>query len=137
VSKEELLAALARDVADLDRYAREITYDSFVRDRDTQNMVLFAVYRVAQDLIDLANFVVAERGLGVPRTYREALQLLAQSDLLDASLASQAEGWVGLRNVIAHIYRKLDLDLVFRAVTEERGPLHEVLRRMGELIRAQ
>ncbi len=134
MSKEELLAALKRDLADLDRYASEVSYDAFIKNRDAQNMVLFAVYRVAQDLIDLANLAVAERGLGIPRTYREALHLLAQNGLLDQTLASQVEGWVGLRNVIAHIYRKLDLDTVFRALKEERQPLHDFLNRMGPVL---
>jgi uncharacterized protein YutE (UPF0331/DUF86 family) len=127
MSKEELLAALRRDLADLARYAREVSYDRFLRERDAQNMVLFAVYRVAQDLIDVAAMVVADRGLGVPHSYREAFALMTQAGLIEAQLSVDVEGWVGLRNVIAHIYRKLDLDRVYTAVSSERDALSSFL----------
>ncbi|MFZ5471925.1 MAG: type VII toxin-antitoxin system HepT family RNase toxin [Myxococcota bacterium] len=134
MSKQELLAALRRDLADLDRYAAEVSYDRFLRERDAQNMVLFAVYRVAQDLIDLANLIVAERSLGVPHTYREAFQLMSQAGLLAAPLAASLEGWVGLRNIIAHIYRKLDLDTLHAAMLHEREPLRSFLAVAGQLL---
>lgn len=134
MSKEELLAALARDLADLERYARGVTRDEFVADRDKQNMVLFAVYRVAQDLIDLASLVVAQRGLGVPRTYRDSLTRLAEAGVLDAPLASAIEGWVGLRNIIAHVYRRLDLETVYAAVADERDVLHRYLEKMRDAL---
>lgn len=127
MSRDEFLAALRRDLADLERYAREVGYDRFVRDRDAQNMVLFAVYRVSQNLIDLANLIVADRGLGVPQSYRDTFRLLAEAGILDMNLSPQLEGWAGLRNVIAHIYRKLDLDDVHRAFTSELAPVRSFL----------
>jgi uncharacterized protein YutE (UPF0331/DUF86 family) len=130
MSREELIAALERDLQDVERYSREVSYDLFIKDRDTQNMVLFAVYRVSQDVVDLANAVIASRGLGVPRSYRDAFRLLAEAGMIDADLAGALEGWAGLRNVIAHIYRKLDLDQVFDACSKEIGTLRAFLASM-------
>ena len=134
MSKDELLAALRRDLLDLERYAREVEYDRFIRDRDVQNMVLFAVYRVSQHLIDLANLVVADRGLGSPQSYRDTFRLLAEAGLIDRGLSPQLEGWAGMRNVIAHIYRKLDLDEVHRAMTNDLEPVRSFLATAATLL---
>ncbi|MFH1807663.1 MAG: DUF86 domain-containing protein [Pseudomonadota bacterium] len=125
MSREELLVALRRDLDDLDRYAREVTGERFERDRDVQNMVLFAVYRVQQDLVDLCNLLIVERGLEQAGSYRDGVRRLAEAGLLTTELSVAIEGWIGLRNLVAHAYRRLDLDTVFEAVRTERQCLRD------------
>jgi uncharacterized protein YutE (UPF0331/DUF86 family) len=45
--------------------------------------------------------------------------------LIERDLSDRLRGWAGLRNVIAHIYRRLDLESVYRAYTEETADLEE------------
>jgi uncharacterized protein YutE (UPF0331/DUF86 family) len=70
----------------------------------------------AQCAIDAALDLVARRGLGAPQTYREAFVVLAQHAVIDAALAEKLQAWAGLRNVLVHMYIKLDLDRVLLAL---------------------
>jgi uncharacterized protein YutE (UPF0331/DUF86 family) len=70
----------------------------------------------AECSLDLAHQLIAERGWKTPATYREAFEILRSERVLDADLASDMQGWAGLRNILTHLY--LDID-------HER--LHEIL----------
>jgi uncharacterized protein YutE (UPF0331/DUF86 family) len=76
-----------------------------------------ALETAAQCAIDLALQIVAARELGAPETYRSAFQSLARAGILETQLASELEGWAGLRNVLAHIYTTIDLDRMYRALS--------------------
>ena len=87
----------------------------------------------AQCTIDLALSVIARRGLGVPQSYREAFELLARANIIDAELATELQKWAGLRNVLVHVYTALDLERIHRALAQT-GPLHTFQARIaGEL----
>ena len=69
--------------------------------------------------------IVAKRSLGVPETYRDAFVRLAQAGLITPSQSLSLQGWMGLRNVLAHMYTTVDLDQVFAAMTENKSTLRE------------
>ncbi|MBM4345784.1 MAG: DUF86 domain-containing protein [Deltaproteobacteria bacterium] len=107
---QALLDTLEADVATLRRYAQEVPWDAFVRSRDQQNMVLFALYRAAQGAVDIGQRALARDRLGAAATYGEVFALLANAGCIPQPLADRLYGWAGLRNVIAHLYRSVDLE---------------------------
>lgn len=79
--------------------------------------VLLASIQIA---LDLANLVIAERGLPRPNSYRESFEILETEGLLrDRRLAATLRELAGLRNIVAHQYIRLDWRKVQRAL--ERG----------------
>jgi uncharacterized protein YutE (UPF0331/DUF86 family) len=121
-----LIEIVRAALGDLDRYADTVSADRLQRERDTQNMVLHAVYAAAQGCIDLAMHIVADEGLRSAATYREAFESLRDARWIPEDLCTELCGWAGLRNVIAHGYVHLDLDLV-RAALGERGQLERLV----------
>ncbi|MBI3182180.1 MAG: DUF86 domain-containing protein [Myxococcales bacterium] len=118
---EEVLAAI-------DRYARTVTREALEKDLDTWLKVRGALELAAQSCIDLAMVIIAQRGLGVPQTYREAFLALARAGVVDSALADELAKWAGFRNALVHIYTALDLDVIHRALGEA-----EPLRRFFEI----
>lgn len=55
--------------------------------------------------------------LGLPKTSRQAFDLLESAGALPSHLAATLRAMVGFRNVAVHDYRKLDLDVVESIVT--------------------
>ena len=108
----------------LERYAKTVERRDLERDRETWLKVKGALELAAQCCIDLALGLIAQRGLGVPQSYREAFDTLARAGLIDAKLAEELSRWAGLRNVLVHIYTALDLDRVTAALTQT-DPLRE------------
>jgi len=122
---ESQLELLERLLGRLYQYGQEVTRAQLEADLDTWLKVSRALELAAQCCLDLAMEIVAKRGLGVPETYRDAFVRLAQAGLITPSQSLALQGWMGLRNVLAHMYTAVDLDQVFAAMTENKATLRE------------
>ncbi len=122
---ESHLHLLRRILDRLSHYAENVSRSDLDTDLDTLLMVSRAIEVAAQCCVDLAMTLLARRGLGIPETYREAFSLLAQNGLITPELAGVLQGWAGIRNVLAHMYAEVDLDLLYAALTSDREPLEE------------
>jgi uncharacterized protein YutE (UPF0331/DUF86 family) len=68
----------------------------------------FNIFLLIQDASDLANHLVAAKGLGVPTSQRDAFVSLARAGLIDEPTALEMAAAAGLRNRIAHAYGDVD-----------------------------
>jgi len=98
---------------DLVRYREGMSQEELLRDRDKENMALFALLEAAQLCIDLGAHIVSEKGWRRPETYRDVFQVLWENHLLDEALRDQMLELAGFRNVVVHLYGKLDLERVW------------------------
>lgn len=98
-----------------------------------QDSIILNLQRACEATIDLAMHVVRVRRLGVPQETRESFEMLRDARLLDGKLADRMMRMVGFRNVAVHDYRKLDLDVVERIVTDH---LDEFLAFSSALVRS-
>jgi len=98
-----------------------------------QDSIILNLQRACEAAIDLAMHVVRVRRLGVPQETRQSFEMLRDAHLLDAPLADRMMRMVGFRNVAIHDYRKLDLDVVERIVTDH---LDEFLALASALVRS-
>ncbi len=126
---EAHLAMLLKTLALVDQYAASVKRADLDADWETWVKVRAALELVAQCAIDGALDLIARRGLGAPQTYREAFTVLADAKIIDAELMQHLHAWAGLRNVLVHMYTKLDLDRVHAALrnTAPLRTLHAIL----------
>jgi uncharacterized protein YutE (UPF0331/DUF86 family) len=93
-----------------------------------QDSIILNLQRSCEAAIDLAMHLVRERRLGIPQESRDAFDLLLQADLIEAGLAGRLKRMVGFRNVAVYDYRKLDLQIVQKIVTEHLDDFLEFTR---------
>ena len=103
--------------------ARNLT-DNLTR----QDSIILNLQRACEAAIDLAMHLVRERRLGIPQESRDAFDLLLQAGLIEAGLAGRLKRMVGFRNVAVHDYRKLDLQIVQKIVTDHLDDFLEFTR---------
>lgn len=128
---EAHLSLLLEMITLLERYARDVRRRDLDADRETWLKVKAALEVAAQCAIDSALDVVARRGLGTPQTYRDAFAVLARAGIIDGDLRDALQSWAGMRNVLVHMYTRLDLDKVHAALAKT-APLrafHAVIAR--------
>jgi uncharacterized protein YutE (UPF0331/DUF86 family) len=82
----------------------------FLLDYTRQDAAILNVIRACETAIDLANYVIRKRKLGIPTKSRESFELLARAGVISRTLAGKLGGMVGFRNVAVHAYQELDLD---------------------------
>jgi uncharacterized protein YutE (UPF0331/DUF86 family) len=113
-----LLGVLLDAISDLRRYHKSVTREELVSRRDTQHMVLHALYVAVQASVELAMHLASDSGLAQPVTYQGAFHRLAEAAMLESGLASRLAAWAGFRNVLAHMYAAVDYDRVYDALGE-------------------
>jgi len=115
---------LLRKLADLDQYLgqvseyRDITIDQYRGDWKTQRVVERTLQMTIELCVDIANHIIADRGLRVPATYSEAFDILGEAGLLDAARRDVMIRMSKFRNVIVHDYARVDPTIVVQILRE-------------------
>jgi uncharacterized protein YutE (UPF0331/DUF86 family)/predicted nucleotidyltransferase len=116
----EPLQELEEALGDWERYQTNISLEDLRTDRDRRNMVLHALLVAIQACIDIAHRLIAQRHLRQPATYREAFEILAEAGIIPLELADCMADLAGFRNVLVHIYWRLDIQRVYEVLQQER-----------------
>lgn len=98
---------------------RQIPYEKFAGEKDTQYMVCHAMLLAIQASIDIATAMAVMKTPRRPDTYRETFQVLGKSEILPEDLASQMAKLAGFRNILVHEYSGLDTKLVYRVLQDD------------------
>lgn len=123
---------LNESLKDWERY-QSISLEELHTDRDKRNMIFHALLISIQSAIDIANHIIADKGFRKPSTYRESFEILYEEDLIPKNLSDKLSDLAGLRNVLVHIYWRLDIDAVYEVLQHDLGVLKEfesVVKRM-------
>jgi uncharacterized protein YutE (UPF0331/DUF86 family) len=113
-----LLGTLRDGLADLHRYAGQVSRRQLATDRDAQHMVLHAFYVTIQAALDLAMHLGADARLPQAATYQDSFRRLVDAGVLDRELSERLAAWAGFRNVLAHLYAATDYDRVYDSLAE-------------------
>lgn len=120
-------AAFARD--GLERLAKipQASLAEFLSDFRNLDATLHGLQTVIRALIDLGTAIVVGRGLRVPRTSLDVLVTLEEAGAVPVGTAVRFRPIVGFRNRVVHLYDRVDPEIVYRVLTEERDDLRALL----------
>ena len=102
--------------------------DSFIKDVDRQESILFNIQMAVQNCIDIAAHIISEQGFGVPGSTTEMLFILNENGYLDSRLTQKMVKAVGFRNLIVHEYARIDLARVYEIAQNDIRDLNEYLK---------
>jgi uncharacterized protein YutE (UPF0331/DUF86 family) len=105
---------LLREHVERVRRRRPSTTGEYLADADLQDASAMSLFVAIQQALDIAMHIAADEGWGVPASYAEGFDLLAQNGVVDASLAQKLGRVSALRNRIAHGYAALEADRLYR-----------------------
>lgn len=112
-------------IKELNKYLREIaqvrpsTFEEYLKDFKTKAACERYAERIIQAFIDLAFFVIKERGLPAPEEEKEAFDILLEAGFIEEELCRRLKEAKGMRNILAHQYGSVDDKVVFLAVAGE------------------
>ncbi len=127
------LRELSESLEDWRRY-QSISIEELRMDRDKRNMVLHAMLISTQSAIDIATYIIAEKGLRKPSTYRETFEILEEQRIIPEELANDLSDLAGFRNVLVHIYWELDMNVIYGILRSDLGVLWEFKKIVKELL---
>lgn len=92
--------------------------ENFATDYSRQDAAILNVTRACEQAIDLANYVIKTRKLGIPTGSAESFELLARAQVIPADLAERLKKMVGFRNIAVHEYQTLNIAIVESVIRE-------------------
>jgi uncharacterized protein YutE (UPF0331/DUF86 family) len=93
---------------------RDLTVERYRADWKTQRIVERTLQRAIETCLDVAGYMMADRGLRAPSTFAETFEILVQAQLMSADLGRVMVQMTGFRNVIVHEDAQVDADTVSR-----------------------
>jgi len=97
--------------------------EHFLSDYDSQDAVVLNIMRACELAIDIANHLIKERRLGLPKSSADSFQLLAEARIISPELAARLEKMVGFRNITVHEYQKINYEIVVHVIEHELDDL--------------
>lgn len=113
---------------------RGIDVDAYGADWKTQRIVERTLHLAIEVCMDVADHIVADRGLRVPETGAESFEILAEADLLTESLGKSLASMVGFRNILVHDYARIDPHIVVRILRTDLDDIERFRQAVQQLI---
>ncbi|MHA1881875.1 MAG: type VII toxin-antitoxin system HepT family RNase toxin [Candidatus Thorarchaeota archaeon] len=73
---------------------------------------------IAQSVTDIATHIVASQHLGTPESYSDAIMRLVTHGIIPQDLAERLSQLIKMRNVIVHLYARVDPAIVFQGANQ-------------------
>ncbi len=117
---------LLGNIADAQRRVRELgqlSETEFLSDYRNTESAKYLLIVATEAAIDLCNHIVARRGGRAPQDYADCFAILAELGVIDSDLANRLKRMARFRNLIVHLYWKVDNRRVYQVIGEDLGDL--------------
>ena len=110
---------ILRKLTLLDQKKKELeTYDiQSLADFQSKGYMQKAVEKILQEMIeiciDIAKHIISDKGLRLPEDARDSFNVLTENKVLKHQTTETMKGMVGFRNLVIHLYEKIDLKIVY------------------------
>jgi uncharacterized protein YutE (UPF0331/DUF86 family) len=131
VEKYQLIEELRRRIEKW-KEDEKVSFEIFRKDLDKQNSICYNMLIAIQTAIDLGNLIIEKKKLRVASTYAEIFEILEEGRIIDRKLAKQLSSLARFRNVLAHLYWKIDYKKVYKILKLGRKVLEKFLKLVRE-----
>jgi uncharacterized protein YutE (UPF0331/DUF86 family) len=131
-SRVDALESYLAELRSFQRFSRE----EFLREPALHHLAERYLHLACESMLDIAHHVIADQGFRQAINYKDAMDILHQEGLIDADLARRMKGWMGLRNVLVHLYLEVDHGRSYDAICEDLGDLERFAAAMARLLGA-
>lgn len=116
--------SIERCISQIRAYYAMASGTPFELDYLRQDAIAMNLQRIAELTIDIANYLIKSKKLGLPQDTADAFVLLHRANLISAEVTKNMKGMVGFRNVVVHEYQKMNLSIMIDVIENH---LHEPL----------
>jgi uncharacterized protein YutE (UPF0331/DUF86 family) len=109
---------------------------AFAADAKTANAAKYLLIVACEAALDICNHVAARRASRSPQDYADCMTVLAELGVLSPELAQRLARMARFRNLLVHLYARVDDVEVHRVIREDLGDLEEYLIAVGRYLRA-
>lgn len=101
-------------------------------DYDYRDIIVMNIQRACQQTIDVAMFICAEKGLGLPKDSADAFNKLKDEKIISLDVFNRMKGMVGFRNVAIHEYQNINYEIVEAIINKHLGDFEKFNKELIE-----
>jgi uncharacterized protein YutE (UPF0331/DUF86 family) len=124
---------IEESVARLEQLAA-IPRDRFLSDRDTLDIACYRLLVAIEAALSLCYHVSSRRLRKIPEDYAACFGVLADATIIPPDLASRLQQMARFRNMLVHIYWKLDHGQVYDILSRNLDDLRDFSRTIAGLV---
>jgi uncharacterized protein YutE (UPF0331/DUF86 family) len=133
------LRELAGHLRDAVRQLRELGQapsEVFVADPRTTNSAKYLLIVAAEAALDICNHLAARRGARSPEDYADCMAIMSELGVIEPELATRLMRMARFRNLLVHLYARVNDAEVHRVIREDLGDLERYLSSVGRYLKA-
>jgi uncharacterized protein YutE (UPF0331/DUF86 family) len=133
------LRDLAGHLRDAVRQLRDVagmSVDDFLADPRAVNSAKYLLIVAAEAALDICNHIASRRGGRSPEDYADCMTVLAEIGAIDRGLEARLVRMARFRNLLVHVYGKVDDRQVHRVIREDLGDFDGYLANIGQYLKA-
>ncbi len=92
---------------------RKMAKKDFLKDSKSQYAAMFAMILGIEAICDIGNHILARYFNEPADTYKDVILKLGEVEVIPSQLANQSAEMTDFRNVLIHLYTKVDLEQVY------------------------
>jgi uncharacterized protein YutE (UPF0331/DUF86 family) len=136
----ERLRILATEIRQASAQLRELSAvpeTDFLADFKAVNSAKYLLIVACEASIDICNHLAATRGGRAPQDYSDCFRVLEEMAILDRGLADRLSRIAKLRNLLVHMYWRIDNARIYRTIREDLGDFDAYLAAVGRFLAAE
>lgn len=130
------LAGYLRDALRQLRDVGAVPVETFVADRRTVHSAKYLLVVATEAALDICNHLAARKGGRSPADYADCIAILDEIGAIDSGLRARLVRMARFRNLLVHLYGRVDDREVHRVIREDLGDLEEYLRMVARFVEA-
>jgi uncharacterized protein YutE (UPF0331/DUF86 family) len=115
---------IEESLARLERF-KTLSLEMFLADRDAQDLVCYRLLVAIEAALALCYHVSARRLRRVPEDYADCFAMLGDAGIIPQPLADRLRRMARFRNLLVHMYWKLEYRRVFEVLQNDLDDLRE------------
>ena len=130
--KDRKISRLQRNLSYLKTIA-SIPLDEFLGNIEKQLACRYTIQESVQICIDIAFHLCIVNKFGEPINYKDSFKILRQNQILSEQLSIKMQNWVGVRNLVSHIYEEVDDSRIYSFIVEDLHDFDEFISILNQL----
>ncbi len=122
------------------RQLREIgqtSRETFLGDPRTVNAAKYLLIVAAEAALDICNHLAARRGGRSPEDYADCISIMAEIGVVDVALKDRLIRMAKFRNLLVHLYWKVEDGEVHRVIREDLDDFDQYLISVGRYLNTE
>jgi len=128
------LAAVIRQASAQLHELSSVPEADFLADFKAVNSAKYLLVVACEASIDICNHLAAMRGGRAPQDYSDCFRVLEEIGILDGNLTDRLSRMAKLRNLLVHMYWRIDNARIYRVIREDLGDYDAYLAAVGRFL---